>query len=644
MSSSAANLHSKHIPSEAELAQRAPEIDSTQQLKLRERQRFFEEVFQHDVDVYLSSAHLTIRDYRRPPISSISSMEVNVDMLEQMDLMDNSDQETLDVFLSSGGEEGSLASPLSVSGNNNNNDNVINNGLFRHVLDGFEAKSRISSTSSNCSSNSQNTNEAGGKTPIIQSDDDEVHVNKVLRTATPLEKDGLNRSSISSCSCVIGSEAVSRQKRSWIIGTFTIEEGHAGPFPYKLGKIEIERKYTVNFELHGEGVEEEPKGVLSIDKDSGIVFVHKALDYEVHKILKLRLQAKQGASLDTQLGVEITILDINDNPPMFLWERYEINIGEERAQGSFLLSVFAHDEDQRGTPNSTFHYEIASVTPQPPNAEFYVDTNGAISFKGCLEYESGGKYTVVVLAKDHGEVVSLSSSTVLMINVQDGNNHQPVITGQSGAGKVREGEIGALALRLHVTDRDTKNTPAWKAIYIIQGDDGGHFQIYTDPKTNDGILTVVKPLDFETGVKIELSVSVENEEPYFSCEVKERRSSDLWEVDTTGGDARTQSKLSSRKIIIQVEDTNDPPAFTVPVKDVLLKENTEIGTLVDTFTSVDPDSSYASEFVYKIADDPGGWVTVDPNTGCITTAKILDRESHYVVNNVYAVIVHAATQ
>uniref|UniRef100_A0A671NV97 Dysbindin-like n=1 Tax=Sinocyclocheilus anshuiensis TaxID=1608454 RepID=A0A671NV97_9TELE len=76
-------------------------------MRMRERQRFFEEVFQHDVDVYLSSAHLQI-DYKRPPLGSISSMEVNVDMLEQMDLMDISDQEALDVFFSASGEEGSL--------------------------------------------------------------------------------------------------------------------------------------------------------------------------------------------------------------------------------------------------------------------------------------------------------------------------------------------------------------------------------------------------------------------------------------------------------------------------------------------------------------------------------------------------------
>lgn len=42
----------------------------------------------------------------------MSSMEVNVDMLEHMDLMDISDQEALDVFLNSGGEEGSVQSPV----------------------------------------------------------------------------------------------------------------------------------------------------------------------------------------------------------------------------------------------------------------------------------------------------------------------------------------------------------------------------------------------------------------------------------------------------------------------------------------------------------------------------------------------------
>ncbi|XP_060898389.1 dysbindin [Labrus mixtus] len=180
MSSSSANLHNKLLPSETERGQRLPDVDSTQQLKMRERQRFFEEVFQHDVDVYLSSAHLCIRDYKRPPIGSISSMEVNVDLLDQMELTDISDQDTLDVFFSSGGEEAAHTSPLPVQGNNNNVE-VISNGLFQHVSEDLDTKPRLSSTSSNSSCDSQTTNANGRNTPVVRSDDEETNTGTLKR-------------------------------------------------------------------------------------------------------------------------------------------------------------------------------------------------------------------------------------------------------------------------------------------------------------------------------------------------------------------------------------------------------------------------------------------------------------------------------
>ncbi|KAG7258832.1 hypothetical protein CRUP_019002 [Coryphaenoides rupestris] len=192
------NSNSKRLPSEAEPGQRVPDVDPAgQQLRLKER-RFFEEV--HDVDMYLSSAHLGIRDHRRPPIGSISSMEVNVDLLDQMELIDVSDQDAFDVFFSSG-EDSVLNSPLpgQAAGNNNNNHHhhhhhhhhphhrhhghgeAVGHGLFRHVLEGLEAKSRVSSTSSDSSTNSQspaaNGNGNNGNndrdTPVAPSDEDE---------------------------------------------------------------------------------------------------------------------------------------------------------------------------------------------------------------------------------------------------------------------------------------------------------------------------------------------------------------------------------------------------------------------------------------------------------------------------------------
>lgn len=191
MNSSSANLHSKRLSSEAERAQRMPDVDAAQQLKLRERQRFFEEVFQHDVDVYLSSAHLCIRDYKRPPIGSVSSMEVNVDLLDQMELIDISDQESLDVFFSSVAEEGQ---------GNNNNEETISNGLFRHVLESLDAKSRMSSTSSNSSTDSQPVNINGVDTPVMESDDEETHTSTMKRRAKAPQAENLRSPNPSSSS------------------------------------------------------------------------------------------------------------------------------------------------------------------------------------------------------------------------------------------------------------------------------------------------------------------------------------------------------------------------------------------------------------------------------------------------------------
>ncbi|XP_062848023.1 dysbindin-A isoform X2 [Trichomycterus rosablanca] len=94
---------------DAEHAQKVLEMEHAQQAKLKERQKYFEEAFQQDMEQYLSTGYLQIADRRACPIGSMSSMEVNVDMLEQMDLTDVSDHEALDVFLNSGGDDNTVS-------------------------------------------------------------------------------------------------------------------------------------------------------------------------------------------------------------------------------------------------------------------------------------------------------------------------------------------------------------------------------------------------------------------------------------------------------------------------------------------------------------------------------------------------------
>ncbi|XP_076133441.1 cadherin-like protein 26 isoform X2 [Alosa pseudoharengus] len=392
-----------------------------------------------------------------------------------------------------------------------------------------------------------------------------------------------------------------RQKRNWIIDSFDMEEEYPGPYPYKLGKIHLDVKYFVKLHICGQGVDLDPKDVLEIDQRDGTLWSKRKVNFEEYKLLKLNFEAKNvsNGEVDTRLGIEIQIKDVNDNTPQLEGD-YKISLDESTKQGKDIITVRADDLDDSTTSNGTFDLRIVSVTPQDPDIDFVLaqaDTVGKITFKGCLNYE--------------------------------------------GSGIVKEGESGMTILRIQVSDEDTEGTPAWKAKYMLHGDPGGYFKITTDPETNEGVLTVVKPLDYEDGQLRKLSVTVENEEPYFTCQVNGRPQQGLWDVAWVGGDSDNLPPVISRPITITVEDTNDPPVFLPDVKYIRVMENSPVGTPLYKFTADDHDGVYASSFEYQVGKDPAGWVTVDSKTGQVSTTKVLDRESPYVNDSLYTAIIWA---
>lgn len=181
---------------DADHAQRVPGAEPgaapPTQVKLKERQKFFEEAFQQDMEQYLSTGYLQIAE-RREPIGSMSSMEVNVDMLEQMDLMDMSDHEALDVFLHSGGEDNSAASPVAGP------DGVesFTTEISLQVPTQAELRHKLCSLSSTCTDSASQDTEAGEedeededdgreqggarRAPVVVTlDDEEVHPDMAL--------------------------------------------------------------------------------------------------------------------------------------------------------------------------------------------------------------------------------------------------------------------------------------------------------------------------------------------------------------------------------------------------------------------------------------------------------------------------------
>lgn len=58
---------------------------------------------------------------------------------------------------------------------------------------------------------------------------------------------------------------------------------------------------------------------------------------------KLTFQArnKSNLAIDTQLGMEVNILDINDNPPIFQRKVYDVTINEAAKQGQYHCLTIA---------------------------------------------------------------------------------------------------------------------------------------------------------------------------------------------------------------------------------------------------------------------------------------------------------------
>ncbi|KFO11085.1 Cadherin-7, partial [Balearica regulorum gibbericeps] len=91
------------------------------------------------------------------------------------------------------------------------------------------------------------------------------------------------------------------------------------------------------------------------------------------------------------------------------------------------------------------------------------------------------------------------------------------------------------------------------------------------------------------------------------------------------------SDMTTVKII--VEDVDEPPVFTSRLYSMVVSEAAKVGTIIGTVAAHDPDASN-SPVRYSIDrnTDLERYFNIDANSGVITTAKSLDRETNAVHN------------
>lgn len=109
----------------------------------------------------------------------------------------------------------------------------------------------------------------------------------------------------------------------------------------------------------------------------------------------------------------------------------------------------------------------------------------------------------------------------------------------------------------------------------------------------------LQPLDYEVTPLVNLTLTVDNEIPYYFCKVIKRTATTLWQVSGKRAGATAQGSASSQSmsVMVSVEDVNEAPVFDERIKQSKVAENGEKGTHLAKFTAKDPDIMQPNSFV-----------------------------------------------
>uniref|UniRef100_A0A8C6P079 Cadherin-10 n=1 Tax=Nothobranchius furzeri TaxID=105023 RepID=A0A8C6P079_NOTFU len=363
---------------------------------------------------------------------------------------------------------------------------------------------------------------------------------------------------------------------------------------------------SVRYVLTGEGA-----GTLfKIDEKSGDIHATKRLDREEKAYYILHAKAVNqftNEALEGESEFIIKIHDINDNEPRFTKDPYMASVPEMSDVGTSVIQVTAIDADDATYGNSA--RVVYSILEGQPYFSVDPETGLIKTALPGMDREVKEHYQVVIQAKDMaGQMGGLSGTTTVSITLSDVNDNPPRFTKTLYEFRVPESnELGSSVGAIRAMDADIG--PNAEMDYRIIGSDGpGMFDVTTNRSTQEGVILLRKPLDFEKKRQYSLRIQVENSHinPHFY----------------SSGPFRDEATIK-----IVVEDVDEPPLFERASYIMEVKEDAARNTIVGSVSASDPDDKRSPvRYTIDRRTDMDRVFNIHAGNGSVFTLRDLDRE------------------
>ncbi|XP_066185620.1 protocadherin gamma-A5-like [Sylvia atricapilla] len=326
----------------------------------------------------------------------------------------------------------------------------------------------------------------------------------------------------------------------------------------------------------------------------------KALDREEAAFHELVLRASDGGD-PARTGtarIRVTVVDANDNAPVFSQAEYTVRVAEDVPVGSVLVTVTATDADE-GLYGQV-KYSIHEMTGKASQI-FHLDSEtGSINLLQTMDFEEGKNYELEVLAHDGG---GLSDTAKIVVTVTDVNDNAPVLTVSSALSEISEdAPVGTVVALLHVQDRDS-------------GENG----------------EVRCSLD--EGIPFRLEKSFKDYYRVVTARELDREQVPEYNVTVRAADGGSPALQSSAVLALRVLDVNDnAPVFAEERYSARLAENNAAGALVLTVRATDADWGQNARVRYRLSEGRvrgaplSSYVSVQAETGALYALRSLDYE------------------